>query len=207
VLPEDLLLLFVDGRTGHALAGLETVQNALSGAMLIELVHSGRLTYEPNSLQLWVPDPTPLPHPLLHGSLIRLRAPLTPRRAVTRLRGHVRDNVMAGLEARGVLALEKRIFGGFVIRDPAVVDEVRTAVGSALFGHRTPDARSGALISLLHATKSVHKLFSGDKHELTARAKQVADGCSPAVVAIHAAVAAEMVVARVTATSEGKLLR
>ncbi|MDX8032325.1 GPP34 family phosphoprotein [Lentzea sp. BCCO 10_0856] len=207
MLPEDLLLLFVDERTGQALAGPEAVENALSGAMLIELVHSGRLAYDPNGLQLWVPDPTPLPHPLLHESLVRLRAPLTPRRAVPRIRRHVRDNVMAGLEARGVLAVEKRIFGGFVIRDPAVAGEVRTAVGSTLFGHRAPDARSGALISLLHAVKSVHKVFSGGKHELTARAKQLADGCAPAVAAIHAAVAAEMVVATVAATSEGRLLR
>lgn len=207
MLPEDLLLLHVDERTGQALAGAETVGNALSGAMLIELVRSGRLAYDPNSRQLWVPDPTPPPHPFLHESLTRLRAPLTPRRAVQRIRPHVRNNVMAGLEARGVLGVEKRPFGGFVIRNPAVVGEVRTAVGSVLFGHRAPDWRAGALISLLHAARSVHKAFHGDRHELTGRAKQIAEGQSPAVVAIHAAISAEMVMATVAATSEGRLLR
>ena len=207
VLPEDLLLLFVNERTGHALAGPETVGNALAGAMLIELVHSGRLAHDPNSGQLRVLDPTPLPHAFLRESLARLRAPLSARRAVQRIRKHVRDNVMTGLEARGVLALRGQVFGGFVIRDQAAVSEVRTAAGSVLFGHRAPDARGGALISLLHAVKAVHKVFDGERHELTARARQIAEGHSPAVMAIHAAVAAEMVVATVAATAEGRLLR
>ena len=207
MLPEEALLLFVDERTGHTLANAAAVENALSGAMLIELVHSGRLAYDPTGRQLWIPDPTPLPHPFPQESLTRLRAPLSARRAVQRIRKYVRDNVMTGLEARGVLALRGQVFGGFVIRDQAVVSEVRTAVGSVLFGHRPPDARSGALISLLHAVKAVHKVFDGERHELTARAKQITEGHSPAVVAIHAAVAAEMVVATVAATAEGKLLR
>lgn len=38
MLPEELLLLFIDERTGHTLAGPETVGNALAGAMLIELM-------------------------------------------------------------------------------------------------------------------------------------------------------------------------
>ncbi|GGU87032.1 GOLPH3/VPS74 family protein [Lentzea flava] len=207
MLPEDLLLLFVDERTGHALAGAEAVGNALGGAMVIELVHSGRLAYDPNGKQLLTSGGRPSPNPFLEESLNRLGAPLTPRRAVQRIRNHVRDNVMTGLQARGILALRQQVFGGFMILDPAAVSEVRTAVGSVLFGHRAPDARSGALISLLHAVKAVHKVFEGDKHELAARAKQISDGHSPAVVAIHAAVAAEMVVATVAATSEGKFLR
>ncbi|KJK48004.1 hypothetical protein UK23_18305 [Lentzea aerocolonigenes] len=68
-------------------------------------------------------------------------------------------------------------------------------IGSVLFGHRPPDARSGALISLLHAVKRVHKVFEGDRHELAARAKAIADGHSPAVQAVHDAVAEEMVLA------------
>jgi hypothetical protein len=207
VLPEDLLLLFIDERTGHTLANATAVENSLSGAMLIELVNSGRLAYDPNGRQLWVPDSTPLPHPFLRESLARLKAPLLPRRAVQRIRKYVRDNVMTGLRARGVLALRGQVFGGFVISDRVVASEVRTAVGSVLFGHRAPDARSGALISLLHAVRAVHKVFDGERHELTARAAQIAAGHSPAVVAIHAAVAAEMVVATVAATAEGKLLR
>ena len=45
---------------------------ALAGAMLIELVHSGRLAHDPNSGQLRVLDPTPLPHAFLQESLARL---------------------------------------------------------------------------------------------------------------------------------------
>ncbi len=207
MLPEDLLLLFIDERSGHTVASAPAVENALAGAMLVELVHSGRLAYDPDGRQLWVPDPTPLPHPYLQESLVRLRAPLIPQRAVERIRVYVRDNVMTGLQARGVLALQKKVFAGLVIHDPRALSEVRTAVGSVLFGHRAPDARSGALISLLHAVKAVHKAFEGDKQELTARAEQIAEGHSPAVRAIHAGVKARMVVATVAATSEGKFLR
>jgi hypothetical protein len=149
VLPEDVLLLLIDQRTGHAVADRVVVENALAGAMLIELVHSGRLAY---SGQLRVADATPPPHPF-EESVTRLKAPVSPRLGV------------------------------------------RTAVGSVLFGHRPPDARSGALISLLHALKRVHKVFDGERHELSARAKQIADGHSPAVVAVHDAVAAEVVLA------------
>lgn len=192
MLPEDLFLLFIDERTGHTVADRVVVENALSGAMLIELVHSGRLAY---AGQLVVADATPLPHPFLQGALTRLRAPLSPRLGVQRIRNYVRDNVMTGLETRGVLTLRKQLFGGCVIHDHEAVNEVRTAVGSVLFGHRPPDARSGALISLLHAVKRVHKVFGGERHELTARAKQIADGHSPAVVAVHDAVKLEMVLA------------
>ncbi|WP_394614470.1 GPP34 family phosphoprotein [Lentzea sp. JNUCC 0626] len=207
LLPEDLLLLFVDEHTGQALAGPETVTNALSGGVLAELLQSGRLGYDSHAGQLRIIDPTPLAHPFLHESLTRLQAPLTPRRAVPRIRRFVRDNVLAGLEARGVLTARKQVFGGFVIQNAAAVSEVRAATGSVLFGHRAQDFRSGTLISLLHAVNAVHKVFGGARHELTARAKQIAEAQSPAVTALHAAVFAEMVVAKVAATSEGRLLR
>ncbi|MEV6243975.1 GPP34 family phosphoprotein [Lentzea sp. NPDC051838] len=191
MLPEDALLLFVDQQTGHAVADRVVVENVLAGAMLIELVHTGRLAY---SGQLSVADATPPPHPF-EEAVARLRPPLSPRRGVQRIRNHVRDNVMTGLQARGVLTARNQVFGGFVIGDHAAVNDVRTAVGSVLFGHRPPDARSGALISLLHAVKRVHKVFGGERHELAARAKVIADGHSPAVVAVHDAVAAEVVLA------------
>lgn len=200
-----MLLLFVDERTGHVLAGPERVGNALSGTMLIELVHSGRLAYDPNGRQLWVADPTPLPDPFRHESLRRLHAPLLPQRAVERIRLYVRDNVMTGLH--GVLGLQRKLFAGFVILNPAPLREVRAAVGGVLFGHQAPDARTGALIAMLHAVGAVQKVFEGNAYELNARAEQVIAGHTPAVHAVHAAVKTRMVAAAVTATREGKLLR
>ncbi len=39
---------------------------------------------------------------------------------------------------------------------------MRTAVSEVALGYRGADARTGALITLLNAVNSVHKVFDGD---------------------------------------------
>jgi hypothetical protein len=73
---------------------------------------------------------------------------------------------------------------------------VRKAVGEVALGYRGADARTGALITLLYAVNSVHKVFDGDKRELKKRAKGIAagnwagDAVRRAVEAIQAGVTA-----------------
>lgn len=206
MLPEDLLLLFINEETGKLLTDSTAIDNALAGAVLIELHNARRVDFGPDGRKLTVVDTTPLDNEFLQESLSRLDKPMKPQRAVERLRTHVRTNVMAQLEGRGVISVEKsKVLGifpskSYVITDPKVVSDIRDAVGNVALGHASPDARTGTLISLLHAVKAVHKVFEGDKREMNARAKKISEGdwaaeaVRKALEAVHAAVVTSVVV-------------
>ncbi|KOV79434.1 GPP34 family phosphoprotein [Nocardia sp. NRRL S-836] len=202
MLPDDLMLLFINEQNGKLRADSSSVENALAGAVLIELVNSGLVAFEPDGKKLQVVDPAPVADPLLRESVARIDKPLKPQKAVERLRKKVRDNVAARLVDRGVVRVEPRkVLGIFPaksyrIADERVALEVRKAVGDVALGYREADARTGSLITLLHAVKAVHKVVDGDKREMTRRAKQIAagkwagDAVRKAVEAIQAGVVA-----------------
>jgi hypothetical protein len=202
MLPEDLMLLFINEQNGKLRTDSSSVENALAGAVLIELVNSGRVAFDPNGKKLQVVDPTPLKDPLLQESVARFDKPMKPQRAVERLRKKVRDNVAAHLEGRGVVRVEPRkVFGIFPAKSYVITDEttaggVRKAVGEVALGYRGADARTGALITLLYAVKSVHKVVDGDKRDVNKRAEDIAagnwagDAVRRAVEAIQAGVVA-----------------
>ena len=213
MLPEDLMLLFIDEEDGRVLMDSTSIHNALAGAVLLELVNAGRVDFEPDGKRLAVVDPTPLPNEFLQESLTRLDKPMKPQRAVERLRTHVRDNVMAQLEGRGVLSVEKtRMLGifpttSYVIQDGKAISDIRDAVGNVALGQRAPAERTGALISLLYAVKALHKVFDGDRREMNARAEEIAAGnwagaaVKKSMEAVPGAIIAMMVASTVAATS------
>jgi hypothetical protein len=182
MLHEDLMLLFINQQNGRLHADSSSVENALAGAVLIELVNSGRVDFEPNGKKLQVVDPTPLKNQLLQESVSRLNKPMKSQPAVERLRKSLRDNVIADLEGRGVVRVEPRkVLGIFPAKSypivkEAVSDEVRKAVGEVALGYRGADARTGPLITLLYAVNTLHKVFDGDKREMKRRAKEIAAG-------------------------------
>ena len=59
MLPEDLMLLLIDEQSGRVRIDSTSLENALGGAVLIELVNSGRVEFQPNGKKLQVVDPTP----------------------------------------------------------------------------------------------------------------------------------------------------
>ncbi|SDH25550.1 Golgi phosphoprotein 3 (GPP34) [Lentzea fradiae] len=215
MLPEDLMLLFVNGQTGKLRVDSISADNSLAGALLIELVESGRVAFEPGGKKLQVVDPTPLRNPLLQEALGRFDKPMKPQRAVERLRKKVRDTVAAELESRGAVRVEHRKVLGifparsYVVTDEARADEVRRVVGDVARGYRGADARTGSLITLLHAVKSVHKVVEGDKRDLNRRAKDIAagnwagDAVRKAVEAIQAGVVAAATASAAAASSGG----
>ncbi|NKE59404.1 GPP34 family phosphoprotein [Lentzea sp. PSKA42] len=182
MLHEDLMLLFINQQNGRLHADSSSVENALAGAVLIELVNSGRVDFEPNGKKLQVVDPTPLKNQLLQESVSRLNKPMKSQPAVERLRKSLRDNVIADLEGRGVVRVEPRTVLGifpaksYPIVKEAVSDDVRKAVGEVALGYRGADARTGPLITLLYAVNTLHKVFDGDKREMKRRAKEIAAG-------------------------------
>lgn len=194
MLPEDLMLLFLDEETGRVLMDTASIHTALAGAVLLELVDSGRVAFEADGIRLAVVDPTPLESELLQKSMIRLYQPMTPRQAVERLRPHVRENVMTQLVSQGVLTLENtRMFGIFptrryVIGDPQVITDLRDTIREAALRRRKPDEHIGALMSLLHAVNGVYDVFHGDfdKGQIDTRAAEIADGNWAADAVEHA---------------------
>ena len=202
MLPEDLMLLFINQQTHKLWADSSSVENALAGAVLVELVNANRVAFEPNGKKLRVVDPTPLKDPLLQESISRLTKPMPPQSAVERLRKKLRDNVIARLAERGVVELRPRKVLGifparsYVITDEAAYEKVRKAVGEVALGYRGADARTGSLITLLYAANSVHRVFDGDKREIKKRAKDIAagnwagDAVRKAIAAIQAGVTA-----------------
>ena len=202
MLPEDLMLLFINEQNGKLRSDSTSVENALAGAVLIELVNSGRVAFEPNGKKLQVVDPTPLKDPLLQESVARIDRPMKPQKAVERLRKRLRDNVIAQLKDHAVVRVEPRKVLGifpaksYVITNEKLAGEVRKAVGEVALGYQGADARTGALVTLLYAVKSVHKVVEGDKRDLNKRAKEIAagnwagDAVRRAVEAIQAGVTA-----------------
>ncbi|MET9227136.1 GPP34 family phosphoprotein [Lentzea sp. NPDC003310] len=202
MLAGDLMVLCIDGKTGRLRTNSTAIENALAGAVLVELVESGRVAFEPNGKKLAVADPTPLNDPVLHEALGRLTKPLRPQSAVERVRKRLWDNVIRQLQDHAVIRVERRrVLGIFPARSYPVVDEagaekLRKAVGEVVHGYRGADARTGSLITLLYAVNAVHKVFEGDKREMKKRAKEIArgnwagDAVRRAVEAIQAGVTA-----------------
>ncbi|MFI6100925.1 GPP34 family phosphoprotein [Lentzea sp. NPDC051213] len=182
MLHEDLMLLFINQQTKRLNSDYASIDNALAGAVLLELVNSGRVAFEPNGKKLQVVDPTPLRDPLLQESVTRIHKAMRPQSAVERIRKKLRDNVIAELAGRGVLRTEPRKVLGifpaksYLINDERAYDELRKAVGDVVHGYRGADGRTGSLITLLYAVNSVHKVFEGDKRAMKKRAKDIAAG-------------------------------
>ncbi|RAS60406.1 Golgi phosphoprotein 3 GPP34 [Lentzea atacamensis] len=182
MLHEDLMLLCINQQNGRMLANSTSVDNALAGAVLIDLVNSGRVAFEPNGKKLQVVDPSPLNDRLLQEAVSRFDKPMRAQRAVERVRKKLWDNVIAQLVDRGVVRVEPRKVLGifpaksYLITDERAYDEVRKAVGEVAAGYRGPDERTGSLITLLYAVNAVHHVFEGDKRELKKRAKEISAG-------------------------------
>jgi Golgi phosphoprotein 3 (GPP34) len=180
MLPEDLMLLFIDEKTGRVRMDTASIHTALAGAVLLELVDSGRVAFEADGVKLAVVDPTPLENEFLQESLDRLDRPMDPTRAVKRLRTHVRENVMAQLVDKGVLTVEQtRMFGIFpsrhyMLQDPKVISDIRDAIEKAAWRRGAPDKRIRALMSLTYAVGALHGMFDDSRGQIYARAKSIA---------------------------------
>jgi Golgi phosphoprotein 3 GPP34 len=206
-LAEDLLLLLLDDDSGRLITNAISVDHALAGAVLVDLVGAGRVAEE--SGKLHVMDTASLDEPVLEAALERLaeKAPAKPQRAVEVLAKNVRGTVLDALAGRGLIRQDKdRVLGLFPRKtwpavDSAHEDSVRAELTAALVGGEQPGERAGTLIALLHAIGVVPKVVEGDKKALKARAKEISEGdwtgvaVRRAVQAIQSAVTAAIVVA------------
>src|SRR5664280_3803553 len=188
LLAEDLLLLLTDDASGKLLLPAEQVDIALGGANLLELTLVERVSLDEEK-HVVVFDPSSTGDPILDGALgvIGARQGRKPKAVVEPLGENLRTTLYVRLVDEGVLRAEERKVLGIlpVHRWPAARAEheerMRAQLTQVLVQGTTPGSRTAALVSLLHALNSVHRIVDPKEHgltrkELQTRAEEVSPG-------------------------------
>lgn len=193
LLAEDLLLLLTDDDSGRLVVSGEQADVALGGARLIELTLLGRVDVtgegEGRKGRLVVRDRARLEDPVLDDALgiCVAHEGTKPQSVVGPLGKRLRPHLYDRLVDQGVLRAEHgKVLGIFPTRswpaaDAAHERQVRAALEQALLTTLPPEPRTAALVSLLLALRSVHKVVPPKQHalsrrDLDRRAKEIADG-------------------------------
>ena len=214
---EDLLLLVTDDASGRLSAPAAQVDAGLGGANLVELTLRNKVDLsgegdpsEPG--RIIVRDPSPAGDAVLDAALeiITAHQGKKPSTAIRPLSKNLRQSLYQRLANAGVVRAEQgRILGVFPThrwpaQDASREAEVRRLVTQVLTQQTAPDARTAALIALLHALRCEDKIvdprqYGLSKRELRARAEEIAKG-NWASEAVRKAIE-EMVAAVVAATT------
>ncbi|MEU2199190.1 GPP34 family phosphoprotein [Isoptericola sp. NPDC019482] len=225
IIAEDLLLLAYDDASGRPRLERTQLDYRLAGALLVELALSGRVDVTSSAGtdldgrpvgagRVVVRDASPTGHPALDHALalVRTRA-RAPKGLVAPLAKGLRDNLLAGLAARGILRREDGtvlwIFPttSWPAADATHETQLRATCREVLLGVRAPDARTAALLATASGTPLVRGLVAPEhRRQAEARAKDLAAGSwasaavKKAVDEMQAAVMAAVMVA-VTASA------
>ena len=209
LIAEDLLLLLLDDRKGTSSTSYS--RTALGGALLVELALAEVVTVE-GKTKAWRSAKVRVGAPAagLDPVLERARDTIAEKERsaqdlVDRLGKGLHDELAERLAQKGILERrEGRILGLFpVTRWPAVdsahEEEVRRSLTAALVEGAEPDARTAALVALLHSIGRAHKVVPHEglsSSEVRKRAKRIAEGdwaakaVKDAIAASTAAIAA-----------------
>jgi len=186
-MPEELLLLMLDDRTGRlhhhaAPAG----DYAIAGALLAELALARRIDTDPQ--RLWVTDSSPVGDDLLDGVLAKIDAEHECQcsqywiQELSRSSGSYRDVLFGALVRKGVL---RQVDGRFLWvfaerRYPSISGneerEVKARLLAVLFNDDIPEPRDALLIGLCRATQLFSLFLSEHQVErIQTRIDRVAD--------------------------------
>ena len=186
-MPEELLLLMLDDKTGRLPERTMPVGDyALASALLSELALAGRIDTDPQ--RLWVTDATPVGDALLDGVLAEIAAETQPHDSqywIEKLGSDAeahRNALFERLVQKGVL---RRVEGRFLWvfperRYPAVSGkeerEVKARLLGVLFNDEVPEPRDALLIGLCRAAGLFSVILSGrEVDRVQPRIDQVAD--------------------------------
>ncbi|MFG1817336.1 GPP34 family phosphoprotein [Kribbella sp. NPDC049174] len=224
LIAEDLLLLLYDDESGKPITGAPGLDYALAGAVLIELTMLGKLDVagegeEVKRGRLKVLDASPTGDAILDERLAYVadKPGKRPKDQIGRLSKKLREQLLARLAERGVLAADEgKVLGIFPVtrwpaKDARHEADVRLALESVLKVGTSPNERTGALIALLSALNVVPKVVTDavDKKALKQRAKEIAesdwaaDAVKKAVAEMQAAVTTAIVVSATAASTGG----
>lgn len=194
LLAEDLLLLVTDDASGQLAVPGAQIDIALGGASLVELtlMHKVDLSGagdEGRPGRIIIRDPTPAGDEVLDAALAILIAHQgkKPSAVIRPLSKNLRRTLYRRLADRGVVRAEQRKILGLIpgrrwpAQDVSHEADTRQLITQALAQQAMPDARTAAVIALVHALRCEHKIIdprlSGlSRRQLRARAKEIAEG-------------------------------
>ncbi|MCS6547160.1 GPP34 family phosphoprotein [Curtobacterium flaccumfaciens pv. flaccumfaciens] len=204
--PQAFALLQVEPDGRHALDG-STLDTGLAGAVLADLALRGAVSLQDGLVA--VVNGAATGEPVLDGVVGTIAAVGAPRKAkwwVSRLgKRQLRDDVFAGLVARGIISVEQgKVLGLFPTtkhpeRDRAPEALLRSGIADVLGGRAGPTPFSAAVIGLLDATNTLRKQFGAVDKDLV---KEITSGtwASPAVKAVLEEIEAATIVVIMAAT-------
>ncbi|GAA2098154.1 GOLPH3/VPS74 family protein [Actinomadura alba] len=211
---EAFLLLSLREEDGKPLIGSTETTTAVAGALLTDLVISGRVSVDDGHVKCVNPAPTGDPE--LDAALQRIAEEKKERKVkwwVSKLRSDkLRRRLLTRLAERGVLREEHgRVLAVFPTtrypeQDPVPEQKIRAGLRSAIDGAR-PDAHTACLFALIHACKLDRKVFPDVAKSLFAqRASEMAEGewageAVRKVIAEVQAATTAVIVAATTATT------
>jgi hypothetical protein len=183
-LAAKLYLLSCHDRSGRTRISPARLELGLGGALLLELVRSGRVGLVGE--QVIVLDRTPVGDPLLDHALAELGADARPRDPdhwVRHLARHARAAVERRLVACGLLRVDDhRVLGLFPVHhahqtDSSVEHELVQRMNETVVFGRPADPETAALVSLAAAVGLERCLFPrSDRRAVLQRMAEIADG-------------------------------
>ena len=194
LLAEDLLLLVTDNASGRLSVPSAQVDAGLGGANMIELTMMSKVDLSGDGDQgkpgrIIVRDSSPTGDEVLDAALgiLITRQGSKPFRVIRPLGKNVRQELYERLAGSGAIRPGRgRTLGIFPTRTWPALDahheeQVRQLVTQALVQQTAPDARTAALIGLLHALRCERKIIDPRPHRLSgrklrARAAEIAEG-------------------------------
>lgn len=226
IIAEDLLLLAYDDVSGRPTLDQTQLDYRLAGALLVELALRGRVDVTTSAGtdldgrpvaagRVVVRDASPTGHPALDHALAFVRTrPRTPKGLIAPLAKGLRDSLLSGLAARGVLRREDGtvlwIFPttSWPAADATHESQLRATCREVLLGGLDPDARTAALLATANGSPLVRGLVAPEhRRRAEARAKELAAqswasaAVKKAVDDVQAAVMVAVMVPVMTATT------
>ena len=223
LLAEDLLLLVTDDTSGRLSAPVAQVDAGLGGANLVELTLLNKVDLSGERDQgkpgrIIVRDPSAMGDEVLDAALgiLITRQGSKPSAVIRPLSKSLRQRLYQRLAGSGMIRPERgRTLGIFPARtwpahDARHEEQVRQLVTQALVQQTAPDARTAALIALVHALRCEHKIIDPrpcqlSRRQLRARAEEVAmdSWASEAVRKVISEMVAATAAAAAAAVSSG----
>lgn len=184
-LAAEILLLALDDEKGTVGAGVScTLDTALAGAQLLDLVMARRITIEDK--RVFVLDDSPLDDPVLNAGLTRILRESKPKRAesmIPKLAKGLRKRLLAQLVEKGIVCEEEREIFGFIPKkrypevNGVVEDDLRRRVRNVVLAELEPDERTAALAAVIQASGFGALIMSRDERKASKqRLKELAQG-------------------------------